>query len=73
MSKDIAAAPRDSKPRPIGAVLSDMIENMLLEQLGALPSDTERKQLLMDLRARGAISDEMTALVFYFFPNMRGA
>jgi hypothetical protein len=57
-------------PQPIGALLADMIERLLEMQLAAQPNDSARKRIVMDLRARGVLSDELTAMAFYWFPGM---
>lgn len=60
-------------PRPFADIAAELLENLLRGMLEQEPDDTARKHLIMDLRARGAISDEMTAMAFYWFPGCRDA
>ncbi len=61
------------EPRPIADVAAELLERLLYRLLRRQPDDAARKALVMDLRARGALSEDFTQLAFYWFPGLRHA
>lgn len=61
-----------SEIRPIGAIVAELVEDLLRSQLDGMNAKG-RKQFLLDLRARGAITDDDLAFWFYVYPDMRAA
>lgn len=74
MPRDTAPERKEtSAPRPFADVAAEMLENVLRGLLEQQVDDAARKQLIMDLRARGTLSDELTAMAFYWFPGAKDA
>ena len=61
-----------SEVRPIGAIVAELVKRLLRAQLDGM-NDEGRKQFLLDLKVRGAITDDELASWFCVYPDMRAA
>lgn len=73
MSQIIRRERNINEPRPLADALADVIENALHAMLAAQADDGARKSIVMKLRERGALSDELTAMAFYWYPGLKHA
>lgn len=61
-----------SEVRPIGSIVAELVQDLLRAQLHGM-STQERKQFLMDLKARGVITPDELASWFCTYPDMGAA